>query len=217
MFVEYVCDTETTGTEPGRNDVIEICFWKIGAEESRTWQLKPLRPEEIEEKALLVNKHKKEDILWQTDFGKKTYRLPEEVLPEIEMYFMEDGAAPEDRVFIGHNPMFDYNFLVALWKDMKQEDNFPFGDWRAVKEGRINNTIIHDTLEMVKRIDTMIGRKRQRYNLGSLVKDFGITKATAHRADGDVRMTKDLYFKITEPFKELAKNHFGEDENSSGA
>lgn len=207
-YVEYVCDVETTGTKPGIHDVIEICFWRVDAEESKTWHLTPLRPENIEAKALAVNKHKKEDVLRQTDFGKETFLPPAEVLPEIEMYFMEDGAAAEDRVFIGHNPMFDYNFLVALWKDLGQEDNFPFGDWRKVQGNIENNTIIHDTLEMVKRIDTMLGRKRRFYNLGSLVKAFGITKATAHRADGDVKMTRDLYLKITKPFVEIAKQEF---------
>ena len=210
-YVEYVCDTETTGLIPGVNDVIEICFWRIGDEESKTWRLKPLRPENIEDKALSVNKHLKEDLLWKTETGKATYLEPEKVLPEIEMYFMEDGAAAEDRVFIGQNPMFDYRFLVALWTDLKCQDNFPFGDWRQTREGSSeNNTIIHDTIEMVKRIDTWTGKKRKFYNLTGLAKDFGIPRAQAHRADGDVKMTKELYEKICAPFKKVAIDNFSD-------
>ena len=115
-YVKYVCDTETTGTDPDKNDIIEICFWRIGDEESKTWCMSPLAPDNIEDEALRVNKHVKEEVLGLTPEGKEKYRHPSEVLPEIEMWLMEDGAAAEERVFIGQNPMFDYNFLLALYR-----------------------------------------------------------------------------------------------------
>lgn len=195
-YVLYTVDCETTGTDQDKNDVIEVCFWRHGDAESKTWCLTPLSPDNIEDEALRINKHLKEDILHKTEEGKEKYKHPSEVLPEIEMWLMEDGAAAEERVFIGQNPDFDYKFLLSLWKKMDAEDSFPFGYWMEGREGKRNQGFIIDTIQLARLIDIGTGTKRSRYGLGALVKDFGITKATAHRADGDVKMTKELFEKI---------------------
>jgi len=195
-YVKYVCDVETTGTDPNKHDIIEVCFWRLGEPESKTWWLTPLHPENIENEALQVNKHLREDILHKTAAGREKYKHPSQVLPEIEMWLMEDGAAAEERVFIGQNPDFDYSFLLALWRKLNAEDSFPFGYWIEGREGKRNQGYIIDTMQLARLIDVCTGKKRARYGLGALVKDFGVTKATAHRADGDVKMTKDLYEKI---------------------
>jgi DNA polymerase III alpha subunit (gram-positive type) len=210
MYIPYICDCETTGTISDKHDVIEVCFWRLGDAESKTWCLKPLSPENIEEEALRVNGHFLEDILWKTKEGKEKYRLPSEVLPEIEMWIMEDGAAAEERVFIGQNPDFDYQFLLSLWKKNGSEDNFPFGYWINGKGNRRNQGYIIDTIQLARLIDICTGKKRARYGLGSLVKDFGVTKATAHRADGDVKMTKELFEKIFEVLKGPLTEAFNE-------
>ncbi|MFA5758978.1 MAG: 3'-5' exonuclease [Clostridia bacterium] len=201
-YVEYVCDTETTGLNPELHDVIEVCFWRLGDAESKTWCLSPLRPENITDEALKINNHSKDDILHRTASGKETYKHPSVVLPEIEMWLMEDGAAAEERVFIGQNPEFDYKFLLKLWELQGNSDNFPFGYWMEGREGRRNQGYIVDTVQLARLIDVLTGKKRARYNLGSLVKNFDITKATAHRADGDVKMTKELYEKIKTVLKD---------------
>jgi DNA polymerase III alpha subunit (gram-positive type) len=196
-YVQYVIDIESTGLDPIKNDIIEVCFWRLGDAESKTWWLTPLSPENIEEEALQINKHLREDILHQTKEGREKYRHPSEVLPEIEMWLMEDGAAAEERVFIGQNPMFDYEFLLALWRKMKVEKEFPFGYWIPNRDGTERNQgYIIDTMQLARFIDVCTGKKRARYGLGALVKDFGVTKSTAHRADGDVKMTKELYEKM---------------------
>jgi len=201
-YAVYVCDTETTGLDAEKNDVIEVCFWRLGEPESRTWHMKPFNPENIQEKALKVNKHKREDVLGFTKEGKEKFRDPSEVLPEIEEWLMEDGAAAEERVFIGQNPEFDYKFLYQTWKKAGVPDDFPFGFWRNDNE---NMGFTLDTIQLARFIDLMLGKKRKYYNLGGLVKAFGIKKAQAHRADGDVQMTKDLFEKIAEGFKEAAQ------------
>lgn len=197
-YALYVCDTETTGLDCKKHDIIELCFWRVGDTESKTWWMKPLHPENISKEALNVNKHKLEDILHRTKEGIEKYRLPSEVLPEIEMWLMQDGAAAEERVFIGHNPQFDYDFLLELWKNIGCENDFPFGYWMDNKDGtRRNVGYLIDTMQLVRLIDIYTGQKRARYGLGSLVKDFSITKSTSHRADGDVKMTKELFEKIS--------------------
>lgn len=196
-YVQYCIDVEATGLDPIKNDIIEVCFWRFGDAESKTWWLTPLSPENIEEEALQINKHLREDILHQTKEGREKYRHPSEVLPEIEMWLMEDGAATEERVFIGQNPMFDYEFLLALWRKMGVEKEFPFGYWIPNRDGTERNQgYIIDTIQLARLIDVCTGKKRAKYGLGSLVKDFGVTKSTAHRADGDVKMTKELYEKM---------------------
>ena len=198
----YVCDTETTGLDPEKNDTIEICLWRLGDAQSRTWCLRPLNPETIEDKALKINKHKREDILGLTKDGKEKYLLPDDVLPQIEEWIMEDGASAEERVFIGQNPEFDYKFLYNLWKKTGHPEDFPFGYWRNENEN-IGFTI--DTIQIARFIDLLLGKKRKYYNLGGLVSAFGVKKAQAHRADGDVQMTKELFEKFAEAFKESAK------------
>jgi DNA polymerase III epsilon subunit-like protein len=210
-YVEYVIDTETTGTDPNKHDIIEVCFWRIGDPESKTWCLSPLSAANIEDKALQINGHKKEDILHKTAAGKEKYLHPSQVLPDIEMWLMADGAAAEDRIFIGQNPEFDHSFLLKLWERSGDIDNFPFGYWIDNQDGTKRNvSMILDTIDLVRIIDVCTGKHRGRYNLGSLVKSFGITKAQAHRADGDVKMTKDLFEKIIEVFKPLIQEKFSD-------
>lgn len=199
----YYCDTETTGLDPVKNDVIEVCFWRMGDEESRTWRFKPLNPESIDDRALKVNGHLREDILGLTAFGRETYLDPREVLPEIEAWIMEDGCSATERVFVGQNPDFDYEFLFNLWKKCDYFEEFPFGFWR---NGNENVGFTLDTIQIARFIDLLLGKKRRFYNLGSLVKSFGIKKAQAHRADGDVQMTKELFEKMMKGFADAAKN-----------
>ena len=204
----YVCDTETTGVDPVKHDVIEVCFWRLNEEESKTWCVKPKNFEDIDDAALKINKHKREDITHATARGKEIYRPAEEVLPEIEMWIMEDGVASEDRVFVGQNPQFDYDFLLGLWRKAEAEDQFPFGYWIDRAEGRRNVGYLIDTIQLAKFVDLCTGKKRPKYNLGSLVKDFGVTKAQAHRADGDVKMTRDLFLRFMDPMKDLIIEKF---------
>lgn len=196
-YVVYVNDTETTGLIAAEkkglevlDDAIEISMLRLRENngkfdtDQKTWYLKPLNPKAISDDALRVNKHKKEDLLWLTEYGKKTYREPKDVLPEIEMWVMEDEVSIKDRIFVGHNPDFDVNVMQALWEKLGQKNSFPFD---LAKGARVLNT-----MQIALIIDLCLHTRRDFYNLGSLVKDFGITKRTAHRAEGDTQMTSDI-------------------------
>lgn len=208
--IVYVCDCETTGLDPIKNDIIEVCFWRLHEEEGKTWCLKPKNIDAIEDEALRINGHKREDITHATAKGKEIYRDPSIVLPEIEMWIMEDGAAAEDRIFAGQNPKFDYDFLIQLWKKCGHPDDFPFGFWMGEGARRENIGSLIDTLQIVRFIDLCTGKKRPRYGLGALVKDFKVTKAQAHRADGDVKMTRELLMKLIEPIKNTVIEKFAD-------
>jgi DNA polymerase III epsilon subunit-like protein len=211
IYPIYVLDTETTGLNPKNNDIIEVCFWRDGEPESKTWHLKPVHPENIEDEALAVNGHKKEDILHKTQYGRDTYREPCIVLPEIEAWLMEDGAAAEDRIIVGHNPDFDHDFLVECWGKQSSLENFPFGYWRENRDGSKRNIVSKvDTIDLVTLVDVCCNKRRKAHNLSACVKAFKITKAQAHRADGDVKMTKDLFEMIMAPLRAIFIEKFSD-------
>lgn len=186
----YVVDTETTNLST-KGDIVEISFLRLEDGEQRTWYLKAINEEEISEEALEVNGHKLEDITWKTKAGKEKYRLPEEVLPEIENWIYSDKRSKLDRVMVGHNIGFDYDHMFALWNKNSAEETFPFG----------MNTI--DTKVLSLFFDWIQDDNSRRYNLGSIVKRLKIVKRKFHAAEGDVLMTADLVKYMYDFFSKL--------------
>lgn len=205
-YIIYICDTETTGQDPEKHDIIELSLWrvdskilsgkKIELDEQKTWYLTPLNPQSIEDQALYVNKHKREDILHQTQEGRELYKNPKNTIDDIETWIMDDDVSLDDRVFVGQNPEFDYSFLKEFWRKTGNKNSFPFSPYFL------------DTMQIARMIDLCMGKKRSRYNLGSLVKDFGVTKARAHRAADDTKMTKDLFIKQVSPLYDVIRESF---------
>ncbi|HVI41037.1 MAG TPA: 3'-5' exonuclease [Anaerovoracaceae bacterium] len=206
-YVIYVCDTETTGLDPVENDVIEIsaCRLTFDSEgkpttEQKTWLLKALNPKSIQDEALAINGHKREDICHMSKYGKENYKLPADVASDFELWIMEDGVSSMDRIFAGQNPNFDIQALQELWKKVGSPGTFPF----SLENG---NRVI-DTKQIATLWDLCVGKRRLYYNLSSLVKAFGVKKGKAHKADEDVRMTTDLLIKLLEPVRALVATTF---------
>lgn len=208
-FVIYVLDTETTGTDPQLHDIIEVSFWRSSDDEQKTWHLRAINESNVTDKALAINKHKKEDILWQTAYGKETYLEPADVIQQIESWVMCDDASATDRVIVGQNIGFDFEFLVELWKRNKAEDSFPFGTWIPTEDGKKRaQGFLIDTMAITRFIDLCTGKKRRVYNLSSLVRAFGITKQKAHKAEFDTKMTKELFYRQLNPLKSFIAEEF---------
>ncbi len=204
-YIIYVVDTETTGLSAKENDVIEISMCRftmddLDNKEQKTWYLKALNPTTIQDEALAVNNHKREDILHLTKFGRDTYQEPDKVVADIERWVMTDNMSAMDRIMGGQNVQFDVNALRELWKRVDCYDTFPF-------DLRKGNRVI-DTKMFATAIDLCTGRRRRHYNLSTLVKSFGVKKRKAHRAEDDVAMTVDLLVKMLEPLKGSAKEAF---------
>ena len=201
-YVIYVCDTETTGLDINDHEIIELSLYRLNLEdpskdEQKTWLLRALKPETITAEALKINGHIREDVLGLTEKGKKEYRHPIDVLTEIEAWIGQDDMSANDRVMAGQNVAFDYDRMISLWKRHDSLDTFPFT--------LSHNRLILDTLLLTIMLDVCMSKKREAYNLGSLIKAFGIKKEKAHRADADVRMTKDLLVKIIKELKPACK------------
>lgn len=188
-FQIYITDTETTGLDPFRNDIIELSIFRFSDEVQKTWFIKSVNHDTISPEALRVNGHKIEDITHKTKAGIEKYKDPASVIVEIENWMQEDGVSREDRIIAGQNIGFDIVFMREMWRRCNAEDTIPF-DKKSL-----------DTLQIVLLMDLISERKREYYNLSSLIKDFGIKKEKAHRADADVRMTKDLLIEIMDRVK----------------
>jgi DNA polymerase III epsilon subunit-like protein len=204
-YIIYVVDTETTGLDTEKNEVIEISASRFSMadpdnREQKTWYLKALSPETIQDRALDINKHKREDILHMTEFGRETYRDPLEVVTDFECWVMDDDMSAMDRIMAGQNIEFDIKMLKALWKRQDSETTFPFNLDRG------DRTI--DTKMLATAIDLCTGRRRRYYNLSTLVKSFGVKKRKAHRAEDDVAMTVDLLCAMLTPIVPPAGDAF---------
>lgn len=206
-FVCYVIDTETTNLDTKIGDVIEISAIRLIfynqdriEQEQKTWYLKALNKDGIQDEALKINGHSKSDILHLTQAGREKYKDPSEIVSEIELWVMEDNVSAIDRVFVGQNPQFDIEALQNTWKKVNSENSFPFD----LAKGR--RTL--DTLQIVTLFDLCIGKRRKYYNLSNLVKSFGVKKGKAHIASEDTRMTSDLLIKLIIPIVQVIRDNF---------
>lgn len=190
-FTFYVCDTETTGLNYLKNDIIELALHRINDDVGKAWHLKAVNVEYIDQPALRVNGHKLEDILHKTADGKEKYQDPIKVLADIENFMMEDGVSSEERILVGQNIQFDLKFLQQLWERNNMKETFPFGP----------RPYTQDTMQIAMFLDVALGETSQYYNLGSLVEKYGVKKLKSHRALLDCTMTKDVYLKQLEKIK----------------
>lgn len=204
-YIIYVADTETTGTIFEKHEIIEISLLRFvlnskNEPEQKTWLMRATLPQNIEDQALAVNGHKREDIVGISKFGKENYLLPTDVLPQIENWIAEDDCLTSDRILAGHNIGFDFSMMEAQWNRHNAYDTFPFTTGP--------NKQLLDTKQLALYIDVLLGKRRKFYNLGEMVKAYGLKKEKAHKADADTRMTHQLLLKQTEPFIKTAKEVF---------
>lgn len=181
-FMIYVVDTETTGLDENKNEIIEISLYRINDNQQKTWCIKPTNYEVIQPDALRINGHKLDDLKHLTKFGKETYLDSTKVVVEIENWMMEDLGASEDRILVGQNPTFDIGFMKNLWIKNNSIETFPWG----------KRPHVLDTRQIALFLDLVKGERSEYYNLGSLVEKFGVHKLKAHRAAEDTIMTKNL-------------------------
>lgn len=190
-YTLYVCDTETTGLDPVKNDVIEVSFYRMSDHVQKTWKIKPINIENIESDALRINGHKKEDITHQTKFGRENYQQASSVIVEIENWLFEDNMPVSNRIIVGQNASFDKEMLIQLWTKSNSKDTFPFG------------RRILDTMQIEFFLDWCRDTPAAGYSLANLVKKYGIKNEKAHTAAADVKATKEVFDKQVDFFKKV--------------
>jgi DNA polymerase III epsilon subunit-like protein len=187
-YLLYFVDSETSGLCPIKNDVIELSFLRydpdnIELQEQKTWFMQPINKDNIDAGALRINGYKLEDLLWQTSFGRETFKDPNKVLVEIENWIAEDNCPAENRILVGHNVLFDKNMLEQLWNKCNARETFPFGR-RCL-----------DTMMMELTLDLAKGKFAEGYSLNNLVKKYGVVNSKAHTASADTLATKEVFEK----------------------
>ena len=162
-----VLDIETTGTSLEKDEIIEIGALKVesGAvteEFSMLTRINGEIPVEIQKLTGITEKELQ-------SMG----RPLEEVL---EKLFEFAG----NRIIVGHNVTFDYNFIRAACRKMKLEMRL--------------GTASRDTLALSRRKIKGVGS----YQLEALMKHLGYEVSNAHRALADCYFTWQLYQKLNE-------------------
>lgn len=182
-YILYVCDTETTGLDPLRNDVIEVSFYRMTDNIQKTWCVKPTNVDNIEAVALKINGHKYEDLAHQTKYGREVYQEATSVIVEIENWIAVDEASSDQRVLVGQNTSFDKLMLEHLWNKCNSGGTFPFG----------RRTM--DTIQLQFAIDFCSGSMSSSYSLSALTKKYGVKNEKSHSAAADTLATKEVFTK----------------------
>ncbi len=191
----YFCDTETTGLSKD-NSIIELSIMRLADDTSRTWLIKAdENPESIQDEALRVNGHLKDDILHKTSFGRQTYIEPEKAIADIENWLAEDNVPTEQRILAGQNVSgFDSERIMHLWDKYGQMDTYPF-----------NKRLVMDTLQIELFLAWSMNDFNEYYNLKSLAEKYKIKTGRLHKAEEDTRVVKEVFLKQVERVQKLIK------------
>lgn len=187
----YVIDTESTGLDPVKHDVIEISIVRVSDDTQKTWHLKPLSIDNIDPSALRVNGYKLEDLSHKTKYGIDTFKDPNKCIVEIENWLSEDNVPTEKRCIVAQNAAFDKFMLEYLWKKCNAYDSFPFGRKML------------DTMQFEIFMDLASEKTSEGYSLNNIIKKYGIKNEKAHTAAADAKATKEVFIKQIELLRKL--------------
>jgi DNA polymerase III epsilon subunit-like protein len=171
-------DTETTGTDPNRHEIIELaCIIvkqierpgrgpKIEVVEECEWKIKMEHPEKAEEQALRVNGYNEVDWMFAIDrksameeFAKKTQSCS----------------------FVSHNLVFDYAFVM-----------------KAFDETGVDNRMHYAKLDTISIAFARLydAPQADRFSMKSLCELLKVENAKAHTALADTRALVQVYKKL---------------------
>jgi DNA polymerase-3 subunit epsilon len=186
---KFYFDTETTGVNPGVNDIIQLAgIIEIDGDikEKFTFEMQPFNYDNINQGAL--------DTHGITIEKMKTFMNPKEAYSKlIDIFDIYINKFDREDKFIvcGYNVRFDIDFLNSFFK--KNSDNFLFSYIGTVK----------DPFPVFGYLKSLEKIKTEDLKLGTMCKYFGISLDNAHDALADIEATKMLIEKLD---KELIFN-----------
>lgn len=171
-------DTETTGTDPEKHEIIELAVIiakqverqgkgpSLEIIEECEWKIKPQRIEVADEQALRVNGYNEVDWMFAVDRKKA----------------MEEFAKKtQSAIFVSHNLVFDYGFVMKAFDETGVENLMHYGKL--------------DTISMaVARLYDI--PQADRFSLRALCELLKVENSKAHTALADTRALVACYRKM---------------------
>ena len=180
-------DTETTGTDPKANGLIQLaCIIDIDGEikAEKEWHIKPFPTDVIADKALEVNHIIREEL--------STFMSPLQARYEIEQFWgqfinrFQKGKQRHDKFYAaGFNVGFDMNVLSAYWKKCGNE-----------YFGSFFNGFQIDPLPLLRLLDWRGDMNLPDQKLATVCRFLGIELTEAHDALADIRATRQAMLKM---------------------
>lgn len=175
-------DTETTGVNPDRDDVIQIaCLYEEDGvvKEEREFKLSPFEDTVLTPEILAFHKKSEEEIRAGGDppaVGKR--RFCDWLARFVNKYDRQDKL-----IMAGYNVRFDYNMLYSMFTRLG--DKY-FGSWFYWPVIDVCGFV---ALEIAK------GVRLPKYTLSDLARHWNV-ELQAHDALSDIRATREVYKKI---------------------
>jgi DNA polymerase III epsilon subunit-like protein len=171
-------DTETTGTNPDRHEIIELAVViarqvpregkgpKLEIIEECEWKIKMERPEVAEEQALRVNGYNEVDWMFAIDRKKA----------------MEEFAKKtQSCTFVSHNITFDYGFVTKAFEETGVESRMHYAKIDTI------------SLAFARLYDAP---QADKFSLRALCELFKIENTKAHTALADTRALVQVYKRL---------------------
>jgi len=171
-------DTETTGTDPNRHEIIELAVIiarqvqregkgpKLEIIEEYEWKIKPTHIETAEEQALRVNGYNEVDWMFAS-----------ELKPVMEEFAKKTQSA----TFVSHNITFDYNFVQKAFEITGVENNMHYAKLDTI------------SMAFARLYDAP---QADKFSLRALCALLKVENSKAHTALADTRALFECYKKL---------------------
>ena len=177
-------DTETTGTDPGKNGIIQLAgVLEINGNEISTfdYKIQPFPEDVIEDSALAVNGFTREELNGFMPPHDARVAFVKMLSTHVDRYNKRDKF-----FFAGYNGIFDLNFIHAFFKKCGDPYFGSYVWWPSV-----------DVSVMAGHALMGVRHELPNFKLETVAAHFGIQpQGEAHDAMTDIRMTKAIYDRL---------------------